>query len=311
MSATQIPSERVLHVTHEEDSLWTSQEAASVARMLGFDGGDLWEIGIAAAELTTNLARHGGGGTLTLRVLEAEVPGLELLAEDEGPGFSNIEAALKDGISEGQLLVEEVPPLLRRGLGSGLGAIRRLTDTLTIQNRRAGGARVRAIKWMRDRVDRVAEPETHNLILGIGNTLLSDDGAGVYAARAAGQLLRDSSVVVREAEVGGFALLDLLEGYDHAIVVDAVCYQDCRPGEVMIIHDDALVPSLHLTAGHQVDLPTVLELGRRLGRPMPADVTVVGVQAEDLTTFGEQCTPKVEAAIPVAARIVAGLVRTL
>lgn len=303
-------SDRVLLVSREEDSLWVSEEVVCLAEDLGFEGIALWELGIAASELATNVARHGGGGRLTVRLIDEPKRGLELVAEDNGPGFADIDTALRDGVSEGRVLADEVPLAARHGLGTGLGALQRLTDELAVENKPGGGARVRAAKWLPERPARcLPDDASPALVLGIGNTLLSDDGVGVYAARAAAALLRDTDVEVREAELGGFALLDLLEGFDRAVVVDAVAFEQCRPGEVMIIREESLPPSLHLTAGHQVDLPTVLELGRRLGRPMPETVTVVGVQAADITTFGERCTPAVEAAIPVAARIVAGLLR--
>lgn len=62
------------------------------------------------------------------------------------------------------------------------------------------------------------------LILGVGNTILSDDGVGVHVAREAARLAANSAaaVDVAEAEVAGLALVDLLEGYASAIIVDAV-----------------------------------------------------------------------------------------
>lgn len=308
---TATTSERVFSVTHEEDSLWISEEVVEIAREIGFSGAELWEVGIAASELATNVARHAGGGRLTLRILAEPARGIELCADDDGPGFSDIDRALRDGISNGRVLAEEVPLAGRHGLGSGLGAIRRMNDELTIENKPGGGALVRALKRLPRRA--ATEPKAcgRTLVLGIGNTLLTDDGVGIYAARAAGELLRGTDTDVREVEMGGFALLDELEGYGHAVVVDAVSYDRCRAGEVMIIREVGMPPSLHLSAGHQVDLPTALAFGRRLGRPVPEDVTVVGVQASDVTTFGERCTPAVEAAIPVAARIIAGLVKSL
>lgn len=303
--------ERILTITREEDALWVSQAAAEMARDAGFDGAALWEIGISASELATNIARHGGSGTLTIRVIDTPEAGLELLADDAGPGFTDIAAALRDGVSDGRVLAEEVAPSARRGLGSGLGAIARLTDDLTVENKVPHGARVRAVKWRGSKTPvRQGSASMRTLVLGIGNTLLSDDGVGIYAARAAGTLLDHAEADIREAEMGGFALLDLVEGYERVVVVDAVQCQHCVPGDVMIIREESLAPSLHLTAGHQVDLPTALELGRRLHRPVPETVIVVGIQAAEVTTFGEQCTPDVAAAIPVAARIIAGLVRS-
>ena len=121
--------------------------------------------------------------------------------------------------------------------------------------------------------------------------------------------LPDPDIVVKEAELAGFALIDLLEGFERAVVIDAVktarrsARRDRRVRKWRRSN-----PRLHLVAGHQIDLPTALEMGRRLGRPVPDAVYIVGVQIENDTTFSESCTPDVEAAIPEAARTALQLV---
>jgi hydrogenase maturation protease len=146
-------------------------------------------------------------------------------------------------------------------------------------------------------------PLATTVILGLGNAILSDDGVGIKVVRHIAKLGAPADIDLKEAEVAGFALLDLLGGYERAVVVDAIRLRDAEPGEVTVFDADSLEPSLHLVAGHQIDLPAALELGRRLGLPLPGNVTVVGVQIYDDTTFSEECTPAVTAAIPTAASV--------
>jgi hydrogenase maturation protease len=153
-----------------------------------------------------------------------------------------------------------------------------------------------------------ATAEKPVLVLGLGNAILCDDGVGIKVVRHLAQNGPHPGVELKEAEVAGFALLDLLEGYDRAIVVDAVRVSGTEPGQVVVFSSEMLAPSLHLVAGHQIDLPGALELGRALGRPVPSRVEIVGVQVQDDRTFDEHCTPAVEAAIPTAARIVLRMV---
>jgi Ni,Fe-hydrogenase maturation factor len=49
-----------------------------------------------------------------------------------------------------------------------------------------------------------------------------------------------------------------------------------------------------------------LAFGRQAGLELPDDerILLVGIEAEDILSFGEQCTPAVRAAIPVAVRAV-------
>jgi len=144
-------------------------------------------------------------------------------------------------------------------------------------------------------------PGARTVILGLGNAILSDDGVGIKVVRHIAKLGAPAGVDLKEAEVAGFALLDLLGGYERAVVVDAIRLRDAQPGEVTVFDADSLEPSLHLVAGHQIDLPAALELGRRLGLPLPESVQIVSVQICDDTTFSEECTPAVTAAIPAAA----------
>jgi hydrogenase maturation protease len=297
------------------DVLACTQRATEFARTVGFPERGAWEIGIAVSELATNITRHAGSGTLTMRRISTPADGVEILAEDRGPGIGDVTLAMTDDFSEGRLLTHSVPPTLREGLGTGMGAIQRLTDEMSIDSTPGVGTTVRAYKRLPARprtsasVSASGAPSTPApaekpvLILGLGNAILRDDGIGIKVARHIAENHASGSIVVKEAEVAGFALLDLMEDFERAIVVDAVRLPDGEPGEIVVFTVDALTPSLHLVSGHQIDLPTALEMGRQLGRSMPSTVHIVGVQIEDDRTFDESCTHAVEAAIPTAARI--------
>jgi len=148
-------------------------------------------------------------------------------------------------------------------------------------------------------------------VVGLGNTILRDDGVGIHVARSVAACLARAApgieVDVVEAETAGFALLELLEGWDRVVVVDAVTLDGLAPGEVVRMDLGSFRPSLRLSSVHEIDLPTALALGERLGRRMPSDVRVVGIQAGDLSTFGEDLTPAVAAAVPRAVEAVLDL----
>jgi hydrogenase maturation protease len=69
------------------------------------------------------------------------------------------------------------------------------------------------------------------LILGLGNELLSDDAVGILAARVLKERLGDKADVV-ESSLSGMALLDLLVGYERAILIDAVKTGRTPPGTI-------------------------------------------------------------------------------
>lgn len=319
MSASRhTPKPLVCRLAGLGDAIACTHAATEYAEAHGFPNRATWELSIAFSELATNIARHGGGGQITMEFVTSPHAGIVITATDAGPGIGDLEAAFTDGMSEGRMLSEDVPPALRGGLGSGLGAVQRLTDDVSVESAPGAGTTIRAFKRMpvpggRSKASAGASRASRSgakptLILGLGNAILCDDGVGIKAARYIADLGHNPDVVVKEAELAGFALIDLLEGYDRAIVIDAVRLRDGAPGDVVVFESDSLRPSLHLVAGHQIDLPTALEMGRQLGRPLPTTVWIVGVQIEDDRTFSESCTPDVEAAIPTAAHIALRLV---
>ncbi len=154
-------------------------------------------------------------------------------------------------------------------------------------------------------------PAHDTVIIGIGNTLVTDDGVGIYCARHAASLLAQRGarhVAVREAELGGFALLTLLEGFTRAVIIDAIKLQGRAVGEIIELSADDLPPASHLVSGHQIDLATALAFGAQLGLSMPAPVHVIAIQIEDDITFGERLSPAVARAVPEAAALAVTLV---
>jgi hydrogenase maturation protease len=145
------------------------------------------------------------------------------------------------------------------------------------------------------------------LVVGIGSTILSDDGVGVRVVerlRAAGL---PEGVDTLELGTAGLALLDLVAGYGRLIVVDAIV-TGAAPGTVHILRDGDVTRAHHLSSVHDADLPMTLALGRELpGLEMPADIVVVAIEADDLTTFSEELTPEVAGAVERAREAVVAL----
>jgi len=68
------------------------------------------------------------------------------------------------------------------------------------------------------------------LVLGLGNSILTDDGVGCFVARELEGRLSYKGVEIMESSVGGLGLLDLLAGYDKAIIIDAIHTEEGKPG---------------------------------------------------------------------------------
>jgi hydrogenase maturation protease len=151
------------------------------------------------------------------------------------------------------------------------------------------------------------------LVIGLGNPLLGDDGAGwrVIEALQAAQPGWGAAVELDCHPGGGLALMERLVGYDRAIVIDAICQGQAPAGTVACLPLEALPdPSRgHLASAHEASLPVALALGRQLGAPLPREVLVIGIEAQPTFEFSECLSPAVAEAVPIAARAVAHCLR--
>jgi hydrogenase maturation protease len=140
------------------------------------------------------------------------------------------------------------------------------------------------------------------LVLGMGNTILCDDGIGIYVVREVAEHFRREDVHFDEASVGGLRILDVVGGYDRVVMVDAIQTRDGKPGEIHRLSPQDLKLSLHAGSSHDLSLPGALALGRGMGLRLPdeEDFVILAIEAEDVLTFAERCTPAVHKAIPRA-----------
>ncbi|MGE5675529.1 MAG: hydrogenase maturation protease [Mycobacterium leprae] len=137
------------------------------------------------------------------------------------------------------------------------------------------------------------------LVLGLGNTLFTDDAAGILAVRAAEARWQGGGVDFDEAMAGGLELLDRISGYQAVLVVDAAVTGERAPGEVYLI-DLASLPAGLAGDAHGADLGTALVTGRRLSVPLPKRLELLAIEAGDINSLGETLTRPVAAAIPTA-----------
>jgi hydrogenase maturation protease len=140
------------------------------------------------------------------------------------------------------------------------------------------------------------------IVLGVGNTLLGDEGFGVYVVRELERQDLPCGVKVIEGGVGGFALLDIIQEAPKAIIVDAAdmgmepgSLKRFTPGEVVSVRDEGGF-SLH-----PVGLLEVLELAQTLGHDL--EVVIIGVQPETLGPM-DGLSPTLQSKVPEAVKLV-------
>jgi hydrogenase maturation protease len=151
-------------------------------------------------------------------------------------------------------------------------------------------------------------------IIGIGQSLRGDDGAGLaavnlwyknYQAR-----ISRPNIQLELAELPGIELLSLLEGARVAILVDAV-HSDSKAGTVHVLTENQL-ESFKDGAGsaHGWGVAETLSLGRKLlPSAFPVKLILIGIEAGQLH-LGETLSPQVEAELPEVARLIEQYIST-
>lgn len=141
------------------------------------------------------------------------------------------------------------------------------------------------------------------LVLGIGNTVMSDDGVGVKVIEL---LQREHafppSVELIDGGTLGLDLLPLLEGRSHLIMVDAVDSGQA-PGTCVRLTGDELPVALETKVSpHQMGLKDLLAVARLMGQ-LPPEMVLIGVQPGSID-IGLELTPEVAAQVePMKAAV--------
>lgn len=152
-----------------------------------------------------------------------------------------------------------------------------------------------------------AGPGRGTVVLALGNPVMSDDAVGLHVADALRTMLRERSlrdVQVLKSQRAGFELVEMLAGYERAIIVDAVLADDPVPGRVRELSLEDLAGSRRLINAHEISLPVAMEMGRRLGLSMPEEVELIGIEAIELYTMSLEMSAPVQAVVvPVAQRV--------
>jgi hydrogenase maturation protease len=134
------------------------------------------------------------------------------------------------------------------------------------------------------------------LVLALGNDILGDDAVGFLAARELRAEFGEMADVVESGEAG-LALIELMEGYDRAILLDAAMTGRYDPGTV-IEFKPCEFSRLTAPSPHYAGLPEVLDLARRLELRFPTEIVILALEVVDPFTIRESLTPVVEAALP-------------
>lgn len=129
-------ADETLPLGSDEDVVRARHLVRGLAQQAGLRLVDQTKFVTAVSELARNTVIHGGGGTITARVVtNGTRAGVQATFEDQGPGIPDVQRALTDGFSTGT------------GLGLGFGGAKRLVGEFDVRAREGGGTIVRVVTW--------------------------------------------------------------------------------------------------------------------------------------------------------------------
>jgi len=138
------------------------------------------------------------------------------------------------------------------------------------------------------------------VVIGIGNLLRCDDGAGIHLVNTLKETNPDLDAF--DLAMGSIDLIEHLMGYERAYIVDAVKTGN-KPGTIFKIEfsKGENLPTIH--SSHGIDLFTTLRLAEELyGDELPREIIVYGIEAKDIISLKMECTEPVKEALKIVTK---------
>lgn len=141
----------------------------------------------------------------------------------------------------------------------------------------------------------------HILVLGIGNTLLRDEGFGPYVIGALQEKTIPPSVELLDGGTAGADLLDHICDRKKLLVIDTID-ADVEPGTVLCFDGYSIQTQTDYCSLHQCGISETLAMAKQLNSA-PAEVLIIGVKPKDLSC-GMGLSDLVKAKVPAVMTIV-------
>lgn len=141
------------------------------------------------------------------------------------------------------------------------------------------------------------------LILGMGNTLLSDDAVGILVKRLLELCLKElKHFHFEETSWGGFRIIDLIKGFDYVIVIDAMKTGNSKPGEIKHLKINDFLPTLRFNSYHDINFITAFKLAEAMEEKVPSDIDIFTIEIIDNRTISFELSEEIKDSIFECAR---------
>ncbi len=140
-------------------------------------------------------------------------------------------------------------------------------------------------------------------LIGLGNILLRDEGVGVAVIKKLQDQYRfDPPINIIDGGTVGFGLIVEIQDCHKIIIVDAV-KADGEPGTIYrFTKNDIQFNAPQKFSAHNIGFLEVMQQWQMLG--INPDVTIVGIEPQDISSWGMQLSECLQAKLPKLIAIV-------
>lgn len=144
-------------------------------------------------------------------------------------------------------------------------------------------------------------------VIGLGNLLMGDDGAGIHIVHELQRLRLPDHVDLIDGGTGGVGLVDILSSCRRVIVIDAITNNGGYPSGIRLFSPDDLISSEGEGdySLHDLELTSILSLMNGLGMEIP-DITIIAIPAVTITPaieLSEGCRRLIPEAIDLVMKM--------
>jgi hydrogenase maturation protease len=169
-------------------------------------------------------------------------------------------------------------------------------------DRRTGRRDEQGLHWLERLAESQVSTGQRRIVLGLGNTLNTDEGVGVHALtllqREAG---KDLQFEFLDGGTLGLNLLPLVEETSHLLLLDAVDAGETAGTVIELRREDIPLFAGVKLSQHQLTFQEVLGLARVRGK-LPEHLCLIGVQPSDLSIGVGMSGPVLQALPEVLTR---------
>ncbi|MCL5036166.1 MAG: hydrogenase maturation protease [Chloroflexi bacterium] len=145
------------------------------------------------------------------------------------------------------------------------------------------------------------------VVIGLGNTILGDDGIGPLIVEELRPRLESEGVTVVTGAFHSFDLMEKMVGFSRAFIVDAIQVEEGEEGDLMVFTLEELLKHAMLESPHRANLLGAIKVGKKMGLSLPSEITVFGIRVRFDLEITEDLSDKISAAYPGLLQKITGL----